>query len=225
MSKNDRITSLDALRGIVLFGILLVHMLTVFMCESANISSLSFVDSFLEYFIGSFLVNRCNIIFGILFGVSFYLILKNPNYTAKKFVWRCVLLFFIGLIMKIFCPHNILRYYGLAGIILVCFRNMKIPHLLYFSIFTFLLSYILSRFSIGNLMLFCQYDITNYTIIDSIADLFVAFFDGGIFLYLSYFILGYCLGRYGFVDNMCKYLIVKNILLFWGGVFLFVYIS
>ena len=120
-----------------------------------------------------------------------------------------------------------MRCYGLAGIILVCFTNMKIPHLLYSSIFIFLLSYILSLFSIGNLLLdrftFCQYDIMNHTIIDSIADLFVAFFNGEIFLYLSYFILGYYLGRYGFVDNMYKCLTIKNILLFWGGYF-FLYI-
>jgi uncharacterized membrane protein YeiB len=104
---------------------------------------------------------------------------------------------------------------------------MKIPHLLYSFIFTFLLSYILSRFSIGSLMLdrftFCQYDIMNYTIIDSIADLFCCFFNGGIFLHLSYFILGYYLGRYGFVDNLYKYLTIKNIVVFWGGYF-FLYI-
>lgn len=223
MSENNRITSLDALRGIVLLGILLVHSAACFCFESVDILSSSLVDSFLEYFIGSFLVNRCNIIFGILFCVSFYLILKNSNYTAKKFVWRCVLLLILGLFMKLFYLNNILRYYGFAGIILVCFRNMKIPHLLYSSILTFLLYYILSRFSVGSLMLdrftFCQYDITNYAIINSIADLFVTFFDGGIFLYLSYFILGYYLGRYGFVDNLYKYLTIKNIVVFWGGYF------
>ena len=142
MIKNDRIVSIDALRGAVLFGILLVHMSAFFCFSLPNDFFLSNIDSFLREAIFLFLEGKCRIIFSILFGISFYLILKNPNYTAKKFVWRCVLLLILGLFMKVFYTSNVLMWYGLMGIILVCFRNMKASYLLLLSfIILFLLSF------------------------------------------------------------------------------------
>ena len=133
INSKGRITSIDALRGVVLFGILLVHASAFFCFSLPDVFSFSQIDLFLKEIVEFFLNGRCRIIFSFLFGVSFYLILKNPNYSSKKFIWRCFLLFLIGLIVKFVYTHNILMWYGLMGIILVGFRKQKTSHLLLFS--------------------------------------------------------------------------------------------
>lgn len=224
MSKNDRITSLDALRGIVLLGILLVHSAACFCFSLSDNFCLSYVDCFLREAIGLLLVEKCRIIFSILFGVSFYLILKNPNYTVKKFVWRCILLLVLGLLMKVFYTHNILMWYGLMGIVLVCFRNMKASNLLLFFIILFVLSSVVRNFSLGTLIfgenLSYRYqvdssllDILNYPFSDSVSDFLVGIFNEGIFLFLSYFVFGYYLGKVGFLDNLDRFLKFKSIII------------
>lgn len=232
MNKNNRITSLDALRGIVLFGILLAHSAACFNFPFSDNFCLSPVDLFFRNAVDLLLVKKCRIIFSILFGISFYLILKNPNYTVKKFVWRCFLLFLLGLLMKVFYTYNVLMWYGLMGIILVCFRNMKTSNLLLSFLILFLLSSYISKFSVGTLIfgepLKSRYladssllDILSYPLFDSSVEFLTAIFNGGIFLFLSYFVLGYYLGKVGFVNNIDKYLSLKNIIVSGGGCTLF----
>lgn len=228
MIKNDRIVSIDALRSVVLFGILLVHMSAFFCFSLSNDFCLSNIDLLLRKTILLFLEGKCRIIFSILFGISFYLILKNPNYTAKKFVWRCFLLLILGLFMKVFYTHNVLMWYGLMGIILVCFRKLKASYLLLFFIILFLFSSFVSRFSVGILIfgepLNSRYlvdssllDILNYPLSDSVIEFLTGIFNDGIFLFLSYFVFGYYLGKVGFVDNMAKFLNFRSIIISGGA--------
>ncbi len=228
MIKNARIVSIDALRGVVLLGILLVHMSAFWGFSLSNDFCLSNIDSLLRKTILLFLEGKCRIIFSILFGISFYLILRNPNYTVKKFVWRCFLLLILGLFMQVFYTHNVLMWYGLMGIILVCFRKLKPHHLLSSFIILFLFSSFVSKFSVGTLIfgepLTVRYqvdssllDILNYPLSDSVIEFLTGIFDGGIFLFLSYFVLGYYLGKVGFVDNMGKSLNFKCIVISGGG--------
>ena len=66
---KERITSIDALRAVILFGILLVHTTDVFGWQY-EIAASSWGD-YAKHFIALFLRGRCNVVFGILFGVSF----------------------------------------------------------------------------------------------------------------------------------------------------------
>ena len=115
VSKSGRIESVDALRSVVLFGILLVHVNGGF-GFAFDASSFTMCDNILRSAIYFLLSNRCAPIFSMLFGVSFYLILRNPFYSSSKFIWRCLLLIGIGLFNKLFYTYDALMWYGLWGI-------------------------------------------------------------------------------------------------------------
>lgn len=141
MSNIKRIISIDALRAITLFGILLVHVLGTF--GWGRVASATSVGNYIQVAIISLLENRCANVFAMLFGISFYLILRNPANTGKKFVWRCFLLVLIGLFNKIFFTSDALMWYGLWGMVLVAFRNLSVRNLWMMTIAMFALNFCL----------------------------------------------------------------------------------
>lgn len=122
VAKTGRINSIDALRGATLLGILLVHVNGGFGYQF-DTASFSLYEKGLRGVIYILLSNRCAPIFSMLFGVSFYLILRNPSYNSSKFLWRCILLICIGLFNKLFYTYDALMWYGLWGIMLLPMRN------------------------------------------------------------------------------------------------------
>lgn len=213
MNVDTRIKSIDALRGIVLLGILLVYLLGFFGFPQPINSCSSSVDLFLQKIIYIFLPNRCNIVFTILFGVSFYFILKKPQYSSWRFIWRCVLLIFLGLLVKKFYTWDALMYYGLMGIVLVIFRGAKNRTLLVFFVITFFATIFLAKYQIGTLIFHSPeiyryqigdslLDIVNYSVFDSAIDYLRVVFNSGIFGSLSYFILGYYLAKSGIIKKI-----------------------
>lgn len=122
--SRKRITSIDALRAFTLLGILIVHATNGFGLPYEKVLT-SFLDIYCLLLNEFFLSSKCNTIFAILFGVSFYLILKNPKNSNAKFVWRCFLLALIGLFNKLFYTYDALMWYGICGMVLVLFRNFK----------------------------------------------------------------------------------------------------
>ena len=152
MNKVNRITSIDALRGIVLLGILIVHTAGLFGFASNSYPFFTEMDLYLQRCINLLLSGRCNIVFSILFGVSFYLILKNPQFSSKKFAWRCFLLIICGMIIKIFYTYDALMWYGIMGIILIIFRYQNPRILIVSFILFYLLSILLMKFSLGYLI-------------------------------------------------------------------------
>ncbi|MDD3037989.1 heparan-alpha-glucosaminide N-acetyltransferase domain-containing protein [Bacteroides sp.] len=118
--KRERITSIDALRAITLLGILLVHTAGLFGFNNEYNDFSSFLSgNVTSRLIYAFLPGRCSGIFSILFGVSFYLILRNPANSSKKFFWRCAILVLIGILNKLFYTYDALMWYGMCGMILV----------------------------------------------------------------------------------------------------------
>lgn len=88
----------------------------------------------------------------MLFGVSFYLILNNPTYSARKFAWRCVLLMVIGLFNKIFYTYDALMWYGVWGLVLLSLRNLPTRAILFISISAFALATFLKQFHLGDIL-------------------------------------------------------------------------
>lgn len=226
-NQKERITSIDALRAIVLLGILLVHTRDLFGFFNPNNSFTYFTqfDNILSKGIEVLLSGRCNIIFSVLFGVSFHLILKNPNYSSWKFVWRCILLCLFGLLMKIFYTYDALMWYGLMGIVLVLFRKAS-PRSLIFAFCTIIpLSQCLVRISLGDTLFggngtlerytlpTTLVEIIHYPLISSIADYLRIVFNGGVFKTLAYFVLGYLLAKMGVVDNLPRHSKMHNVLI------------
>ena len=224
--KNERITSIDALRAVVLLGILLVHTLGLFGFSNGSntFSYFTSLDTSLREFIDCLLTGRCNVIFSLLFGVSFYLILKNPNYSSLKFAYRCMLLSLLGLVVKCFYTYDALMWYGIMGIFLVLFRHLKPRYLfLSFCLLAFFTVY-LKKISIGEFLFNPKeveryiatnslFDIIRYPLVDSVVDYLRAAVSGGILKTLSYFVLGYFFAKVGIIENLSKYSSMRNILI------------
>lgn len=225
--KNNRITSLDALRAFALWGILITHTTQLFNFNNSY-NDISFFSSdsitLFKYLLFLF-SGRFKIIFSILFGVSFYLLLKNPQYSNIKFLWRLTLLMGFGLLNKLFYTTEILFWYGLCGVILLLFRGMTIKRLLVWFVSLYM-SFILFKMLGYKILDFPQTDyairyqaqlsfggIVSYTLYDSICDYLSMIFPYGLIETLSYFVFGYILGKSNVIYNLNKYVKFKNILI------------
>lgn len=229
-NKSKRITSIDALRALTLLGILLVHTKSGFGYSYLGDSYM--IDKLANGFINLFLVHKCNIIFSVLFGISFFLILRNPNNTSGKFVWRCFLLMLIGLFNKFFYTYDALMWYGFWGMCLVSIRNLRDKSIFVVFVLLTILTAILRTFDLGD-TLFAEHDIKRYVIGKSFSDLLLypysifdylrVVFNAGIFVTLSYFVLGYWLARVGIIEKLDTVVTKKVVILFWiGYIFSFV---
>ena len=231
IKTNERIGSIDALRAVVLFGILMVHTLQAFGFHGLETSTR--LGEYLSKAISVLFVNRCATVFGILFGVSFYLILRNPNYSSWKFVWRCVILIGIGVFIKVFYTYDALMWYGIWGMFLVCFRKLSTKQLWLSLLLLYVLDLILFYFADLTTLFFGSYnppydrygsgntlkDVLSYPIVNSILDHTKALI-GDPLGTLCKFLLGYCFARSGIIENIKSYAKIK-----WFLVFLFLYIG
>lgn len=208
-TSKPRIESIDVLRAFVLFGILLVHLTNGF--GFGYIEPTTMTESYIEYFIRLFLNQKCAIAFNILFGVSFYLMLRNPRNSSSKFVWRCFLLMIIGIFNKLFYTYDALMWYGLWGMILVLFRNIKVRNLAIISIALFtinsFLEYIVDLKSIMAQFPQRYYagvslqQILQYPITDAIGQYIYAVRTGP-FVCLSLMLIGYTIAKSGIIERL-----------------------
>lgn len=221
--QQPRIFVIDALRAMVLLGILLTHTAQLF-CFDNEYNDLGYLDlgnTAIYHYILVLLSGKCKTIFCILFGISFYFILKNPNYSSKKFVWRCIILICFGLLNKIFYTTEILMWYGLCGILLVPFRYLSHKKIVYTFICFYSLFIICKFFTIDILKLperdfYIRYiannsliNITTYPLQSSILDYLYIMIPYGLIETLSLFLLGYYMGIAGYVNNLRKYVTAK----------------
>lgn len=149
----------------------------------------------------------------MLFGVSFYLILKNPTYSGWKFAWRCLLLIGIGILNKIFYTTDILMWYGIWGIVLLSIRNCTPRTILLISILTHIASIILPQFSLGDMLFqsqsarryvenFTLRDVLSYPLPDAIRAYLRLMLNGGIFTAFSYMAFGYWMAKKELMNNI-----------------------
>lgn len=92
---------------------------------------------------------RCALIFNVLFGISFYLILRKPSYSSMKFAWRCFLLMLIGVINKYFYGGDILMIYGFCGILLTVVRNFPKKWIITFAFFLYIAFFVTRYFDLS----------------------------------------------------------------------------
>src|SRR5688572_11424713 len=128
---DHRIHLIDALRGFTLLGIILAHMTEQYYAgplpEAINkASDPSVFDYIILGFVGIFISGKFFMIFSFLFGMSFYLQLRNANGDFRflmKFAWRLLLLFGIGMIHHVHYRGDILSIYALLGFgLLITYR-------------------------------------------------------------------------------------------------------
>lgn len=218
---NKRIESVDALRAFALFGVIMVHvngMYSFLDVPENNFSYFTSLGKLLSNFVYWFFDDKSRAIFSTLFGVSFYLILRNPTYTISKFCWRCVLLMCFGLFDKLFSTFDILFWYGLNGLLIAAIpvRKMSPKSLLLLSIFLFI-------WGVTYCVPIKQFDFTERYIADTSLSAILTYpmnhillLDVSTRLYidgpmtLAYFVLGYYLGRSGIIDSIDNHATLKK---------------
>ncbi|MDE6756204.1 MAG: DUF418 domain-containing protein [Muribaculaceae bacterium] len=220
--KTDRIYGIDALRAFALLGILMVHTLQRFAFEETEIEP--GVDSVVEMIIRNIFYGKSNPIFSLLFGCSFWFMLRNPAYSSLRFVWRCVLLAAIGLISKLFYTYDILMWYGACGIVLVVFRRCPKWLLLCLSLAMIVLSRIICDMKIGTALIEDNMpdryvtgasfgSILQYPLIDSVKNSFLDCLNNFSVRTLGLMMLGYWFGCMGYITRWREVVTAKVVLM------------
>ena len=133
IKKTPRIEVVDALRGFVIFAILLIHSLFHFnFLEYPELGSqpeiLNTLDQLINKFINFMFYGKAHMIFSILFGFTFGIQFSNQqikgNDFGYRFLWRLLLLFGFAIINSAFFPMgDVLHNFALVGVVLVIVRK------------------------------------------------------------------------------------------------------
>ena len=123
---NTRIRVADALRGIAVAGIILIHACEHFNLYWAGLPYRRALVEGLEEPVAGFmwwlLAGKMYTIFALLFGLSFYVQSDNQAQRGRsftgRFTWRMALLLGIGLVNTAFYNGNVLVLYALLGVLL-----------------------------------------------------------------------------------------------------------
>ncbi|OIJ22335.1 hypothetical protein BKP45_06765 [Anaerobacillus alkalidiazotrophicus] len=131
-SNQERIVSLDIIRAIALFGILLVNMkffsTPTLQAEMANVSfSTTLADEISQWFIFIFAEFKFISMFSLLFGIGFLVFMERGERRGanvkKIFVRRLLFLLCVGLFHMFFLWYgDILTFYALLGFVLLIVR-------------------------------------------------------------------------------------------------------
>lgn len=125
-NHKPRIEIVDALRGVAVMAIMLLHNVEHFnfykFPEAAN-SFMKSLDTTLWDGLFFVFAGKAFAIFSLLFGFSFFIQYKNQQDRGHnfrgRFLWRLLLLFFIGCFNAMFFPGEILVLYSIIGGVLV----------------------------------------------------------------------------------------------------------
>ncbi|MED1407002.1 DUF418 domain-containing protein [Bacillus mycoides] len=133
MQQKVRIHSLDVIRGIAILCILFANLPTMTGLDSFNQAGYSGIDKVVRFLVDLLISSKFYTIFAFLFGVGFYIFMRNTEkkgYPIYKLFSRrlCILLLF-GVIHFIFLWYgDILHAYAIAGFVLLFFykRSTKL---------------------------------------------------------------------------------------------------
>ena len=126
--KDNRITVIDALRGFALLGVVLVHMqqhYSIFNFGAFTPAEPAFpvLDERIGWLPRNVLMGRFINIFAFLFGMSFFIQMdraaKKGVDFRRRFIWRMIILFLIGVVGSAFYSGDILAFYALFGLVLI----------------------------------------------------------------------------------------------------------
>jgi len=132
--SNNRIHSVDALRGFSLAGIVIVHMVENYIgsmppADAMAAANQGIIDGIVEGFIFLFIRGKFFALFSFLFGLSFFIQMdraaEKGNRFEGRFLWRLILLLAIGFVHHLFYRGDILTIYALLGILLIPFYRMN----------------------------------------------------------------------------------------------------
>ncbi len=132
VKENNRIVMIDALRGVALAGIFLLHHIqhfNFFVQPEFTPHWLVPIDLWVKETMYFFIADKAFAIFSLLFGVSYWIIYENAIKRGEQYLfrhfWRMMLLIGFGFLHVIFFSGDILIMYALLGIPLVLTRYMS----------------------------------------------------------------------------------------------------
>ncbi|PFB81515.1 hypothetical protein CN273_19760 [Bacillus thuringiensis] len=133
MQQNARIHSLDITRGMAIICILFANLPTMTGLDPFNQAGYSGIDKVIRFLVDLFIQSKFYTIFAFLFGVGFYIFMKNTEAKGypmyRLFIRRLCILLVFGLLHFTFLWYgDILHAYALAGFILLFFykRSTKL---------------------------------------------------------------------------------------------------
>ncbi|MED2582697.1 heparan-alpha-glucosaminide N-acetyltransferase domain-containing protein, partial [Bacillus thuringiensis] len=126
MQQNARIHSLDIIRGIAILCILFANLPTMTGLDPFNQAGYIGTDKVIRFLVDLFIQAKFYTIFAFLFGVGFYIFMKNTEAKGypmyRLFIRRLCILLLFGLLQFTFLWYgDILHAYALAGFILLFF--------------------------------------------------------------------------------------------------------
>lgn len=129
----QRITVVDALRGFALLGVILTHMWQHYSIFSFGMEPYEplfpAMDEFIQWLMRNVIMGKFINIFAFLFGLSFFIQMDRANKKGidfrKRFLWRMVILFIIGMIGCMFYSGEILAIYAAFGVVMVFLFKVK----------------------------------------------------------------------------------------------------
>lgn len=130
MQQNARIQSLDIIRGIAILCILFANLPTMTGLDPFNQAGYSGTDKAIRFLVDLFIQAKFYTIFAFLFGVGFYIFMKNTEAKGypmyKLFIRRMCILLAFGLLHFTFLWYgDILHAYAIAGFILLFFYKQS----------------------------------------------------------------------------------------------------
>jgi uncharacterized protein len=145
--SSERIQTIDIIRGIALFGILVIN----FTVDDGEVSPQegwkSFGNQFIWWSVRLFMDDRFQTIYCLLFGLGFAIQLqraaeRNASF-AFLFLRRMIALFLIGFAMQIFTGigFGVISWYAMVGILLLLFWKVPVKFLPVLAIFFFIFTW------------------------------------------------------------------------------------
>ncbi len=134
VSRKDRIMQIDVLRGLAIFGILMVNMqifhtpiITMLQGYGGSASTADFIS---QLFIKLFFEGKFYVMFSMLFGYGFYLFMHKQTDEGVSIVpffrRRLFYLLLFGILhVVLLWPGDILIFYALFGFVLLLYRNVS----------------------------------------------------------------------------------------------------
>ena len=140
-----RISSIDALRGFALFGILMFHCMEHFdLLIEPSLSSPFWqkIDKAVFETITFLFAGKAYAIFSLLFGLSFFMqmdsqAIKGTDFRGR-FLWRLFLLFIIGYINGIMYMGEFFVVYAMLGVVLIPLYKVSTKWLVAIAVLLFL---------------------------------------------------------------------------------------
>lgn len=150
--EKHRIAVIDALRGLAVISIALLHAiehfnLTVFPEQQSEFMRNS--DKIIQLIVTSVTIGKGYSIFALLFGFTFHIQLQNRARHGEdfkyRFIWRMMLLFMIGTLNSAFYYGEILVLYSCVALVLIPLRHASNKNLILVALFFMLQPLLLAK--------------------------------------------------------------------------------